>query len=96
MGGFDGAEVCELEGLYLLFRLTDGEKIFQKDDICLYRDDGLSAVEASGPDIDRMRKETIRIFKEGRTQDNMGYKHHASLFSRCFSRFEDWIVQTLS
>ena len=35
----DGAEKCEVVGLFLLYSI--GEK-FNKDGICLYRDDGLA------------------------------------------------------
>ena len=62
MGSFDGAEVCELVGLYLLQKLSPllGIKNFG-----LYRDDGLAAVNtSSGPVLDRMRKNIISLFKE--------------------------------
>ena len=39
MGSYDGAEVCELVGLFILKHL--GEK-FGKENIGLYRDDGLA------------------------------------------------------
>ena len=38
MGAFDGAEVCELVGIYLLSQIT---ATYEKKDIGLYRDDGL-------------------------------------------------------
>ena len=41
MGGYHGAEVCEMVGLYLLSQLTE---IVPKGDIGLYRDDGLAAL----------------------------------------------------
>ena len=43
MGGFHGAEVCEIVGLYLLSQLTE---IIPKSQIGLYRDDGLAASSA--------------------------------------------------
>ena len=50
MGCFDGAEVCDLVGLYILKRLSDdGLGIFRK---------------LSGPNLDRKRKEIIKLFKE--------------------------------
>ena len=61
MGSFDGAEICELVGL-LLLKLLSSE--FSKDLIGLYRDDGLAALELSGPQSDRARKDIIRIFKD--------------------------------
>ena len=53
-GLFDGAEVCELVGLYLLHHLA---KIFGKEAVSLYRDDGLAILRnASGPDAERVKK----------------------------------------
>ena len=63
MGSFDGAELCELVGLYILHIL--GEK-YGKHRIGLYRDDGLACFGyTSGPQADRIRKDFIKIFKEG-------------------------------
>ena len=39
MESYDGAEVCQLPGLFMLNELS---KMFDKDNIGLYRDDGLS------------------------------------------------------
>ena len=39
MGSNDGAEVCEIVGLYLLHLI---DNVFKDDDIGLYRDDGLA------------------------------------------------------
>lgn len=45
MGSFDGAEICELVGLYLLYKLTTGEDaIFDKEKVGIYRDDGLALI----------------------------------------------------
>ena len=61
MGSFDGAEVCELVGLYLLHHLA---KIFGKEAVGLYRDDGLAILRnASCPDARRMRKKVIEFFQ---------------------------------
>ena len=61
MGSFDGAEICELVGLYLLKLLSSK---LSKDQVGLYRDDGLAALELSGPQSDRARKDIIQIFKD--------------------------------
>ena len=62
MGSFDGAELCELLGLYILHIL--GEK-YGKHRIGLYHDDGLACFGyTSGPQADRIRKDFIKIFKE--------------------------------
>ena len=60
MGSFDGTEVCELVGLYLLNLLCEH---FNKDQIGLYRDDGLAALKLSGPQADRARKDLCDIFR---------------------------------
>ena len=60
MGSFDGAEVCELVGLFILNTL---EKRFGKD-VGLYRDDGLAALRTtSGRLADKARKELTTIFE---------------------------------
>ena len=60
MGSFDGAEVCDLVGLYILSKLT---LLIDNHHIGLYRDDGLAAIPGSGPKVDRLRKDVFNIFK---------------------------------
>ena len=61
MGSFDGAEICEIVGLYLLDKLS---VLLHKEDVGLYRDDGLAVVDnANGPKLDKLRKKIITIFK---------------------------------
>ena len=61
MGSFGGAELCELVGLYFLDKLS---KLLGKDNVGLYRDDGLAAVKStSGPVLNKMRKNIITLFK---------------------------------
>lgn len=63
MGSYDGAEVCELVGLFLL---NDLKAVVPQDigSVGLYRDDGLAALhECSGPDIDRIKKNIIKTFQ---------------------------------
>ena len=62
MGCFDGAELCETIGIYIMTKL---QKVFQKDDARLYRDDGLGVMkELPGPEMERKRKQIIKIFKK--------------------------------
>ena len=62
MGSYDGAEICELVGLYILH--TIGEK-YGHNNLGLYRDDGLACLHGiSGPASDRIRKEFEALFKE--------------------------------
>ena len=64
IGSYDGAEACEIVGLFLLYKLTEKENIFEKKYIGLFRDDGLSVMTGNGQQNDKRRKEVIRIFKE--------------------------------
>ena len=60
MESFNGAEICELVGLYMLNILV---KRFGRNYIGIYRDDGLAVIPyANGPKIERARKDIIRIF----------------------------------
>ena len=62
MGSYDGAEICELVGIYILDRLL---KIHAKCDVGLYRGDGLVVVRnAIGRMADRTGKDFTRIFKD--------------------------------
>ena len=60
MGAFDGAEICELVGLYILHRL---ENFIDREHVGLYRDDGLAVLKGSGPQIERNRKQIFGMFK---------------------------------
>ena len=62
MGSFDGAEVCELVGIYILCFLA---KLINKKDCGLYRDDGLLILRnVNGHQIDWMRKSIIKTLKD--------------------------------
>ena len=62
MGSFDGAESCELVGLYILHMLSN---IFDKEKLGLYRDDGLAVLRnVTARQADKIRKEVINKFKE--------------------------------
>ena len=61
MGCYDGAEVCELVGTYLLNQL---KVVITKESMGLYRDDGLFIFKnMSGPEVERKKKEIVKIFK---------------------------------
>ena len=61
MGSYDGAEICELVGLYLLHELN---KTIKNQHLGLYRDDGLAVINSkSGPVIERIKKITSSIFQ---------------------------------
>jgi hypothetical protein len=62
MGSSDGAEICELVGLFILNHLG---KRFGKENICLYRDDGLAIIKSkSARLLDKTRKELHKIFEQ--------------------------------
>ena len=60
MESFDGAEICELIGLFALHKLNEK---FKPGNIGLYRDDGLAVFEnLSGRAADKAIMEFTRIF----------------------------------
>ena len=62
MGAYDGAEVCELIGIFMLHKLSTQ---YKKGDIGLYRDDGLAILKnISGSESERMKKNIQSTFKE--------------------------------
>ena len=58
MGSFDGAEKCDLIGLYLLYLLRN-----IKANVGLYRDDGLAACAMSGRQTEKVKKDICKVFK---------------------------------
>ena len=54
MGAYDGAEVCELVGTFLLHKLFPK---YNENNIGLYRDDGLAVFKnISGPKSEKIKK----------------------------------------
>ena len=63
MGAYDGAEVCELVGNYLLYELFSTS--YEKKDIELYRDDVRAVFKnKSGPESEKIKKSIQGIFRE--------------------------------
>ncbi|XP_063692277.1 uncharacterized protein LOC134824333 [Bolinopsis microptera] len=61
MGAPDGAEVCELVGVYLLSQIGD---ILPQQSHGLYRDDGLVMLtDTPGPRMERIRKDLFATFR---------------------------------
>ena len=52
MGSYDGAEICELIGTYMLSLIASKFK----DEVGLYRDDGLAVCKASPKEIEKPTK----------------------------------------
>ena len=62
MGAYDGAEVCERIGIYMLY--LKGKKCDPKN-IRLYRDDGLAVLNnASGPASEKVKKHLQYLFEQ--------------------------------
>ena len=66
MGAYNGTEVCEHVGIYLLFLLSSK---CSKRNIGLYRDDGLAVYKnSSGTQSEKTKKMFQRIFNENDLQ----------------------------
>ena len=70
-GSFDGAETCELVGLFFLSLINDIPNMeeFQelkklKFDVGLYRDDGLSVVRMTNRQAEKLKQQIKRIFND--------------------------------
>ena len=62
IGSYDGAEICQLVGIYIQFKLA---KLIDKKSLGLYRDDGLILLKnTKGREVDQIRKKVIKIFKD--------------------------------
>ena len=60
MGSYEGAEVCELVRLYSLDQLGSQ---YSKENIGIYRDDGLAVFEnVTGPRAERIKKDIQKFF----------------------------------
>ena len=60
MGSFDGAEVCEIVGIYILNKLGD---LLNKSNVGLYRDDGLAVIYNTSPsEMERLKKRLCTTF----------------------------------
>ena len=78
LGYFDGAEDYELVGVYILHLLTT---VMRKEDVGLYRDDGLGILRnSSGPEIERKRKQIIQIFKSCGLNITVKTNFHSIIF----------------
>ena len=59
MGSFDGAETCELVGLFILNTISN--KL--PGSFGLYRDDGLAAIKGTSRTIENIKKDLCKIFQ---------------------------------
>ena len=58
MGSYNGAEISELVELYLLHEVN---KNIKNQHLGLYRDDGLAITSKSGPIIERIKKNILKM-----------------------------------
>ena len=62
MGSYDGAEICELVGIFILEKLS---KLNDKNNNGLYRDDGLMLIRLTSKRlIEKMKQSIIDTFKD--------------------------------
>ena len=59
MGSYDGAETCELIGVYMLSLIAPKFK----DEVRLYRDDGIAVCKATPREIEKTKQEVSNVFK---------------------------------
>ena len=93
MGSYDGAEICELVGLFILNHLG---KSFAKENIGLYRDDGLAIIKNKSARLaDKTRKELHKAFEQFGLKITAECKLTHGKLSRCHFRPFHRKIQTL-
>ena len=62
MGSYDGAEVCEIVGLFILNTISN---VLEKGNVGLYRDDGLVVIRNKSPsETERIKKQLCSTFSK--------------------------------
>ena len=75
MGSYDGAETCDLIGIYILNKINH---IIDNKDVGLYRDDGLAVLKnQSITEANRKAKEITKVF------DGLGLKVTTEINKKC-------------
>ena len=88
MGSYDGAEICELVGLFILNHLG---KTFGRENVGLYRDDGLAIIKNRSARLaDKTRKELHKVFEQFDLKITAEANLHAVKLSRCNFRPHSW------
>ena len=84
MGACDGAEVCELVGIFMLNKIS--EKCIKNDE-GLYRDDGLAVFKnISGPELECIKKNFQSLFK----------KYRLEIITECSKKVVDYLDVTFN
>ena len=60
MGSYDGAETCELIGTYILNEI---QNIIPKEDVGLYRDNGLAIIHKPPGEAESIKRKLCEKFK---------------------------------
>ena len=80
MGAYDGAEVCDLVGSFLLYALS---LRYNKTTIAVYRDEGLAVFRnVSGPHCEKIKKEFQKLFRQ----------HGLKLIIKCNVKIVDFLT----
>ena len=91
MGSYDGVEICELVGLFLLHKLST---IIPKEYAGLYRDNGLAILRnSSGPNTDWIKKRIIKLFQKHNLKITIEANITQTDFLDVFYNFIDFYIQ---
>ena len=94
MGAYDGAEVCELVGIFILHQLS---LVCNNNNIGLYRDDGLAVFKnISGPQAEKIKKHFQNIFRKNNLNIIVKCNFKSSRLPRPYIKSFRWLVQTFS
>ena len=84
MGAYDDPEVCEHVRIFILHQLS---RIYSKNNIGLYRDDGLAVLNnISGPQAEKIKKHFQNIFR----------KNNLNIIVKCNLKIVDYLDVTLN
>ena len=84
MGAYDGAEVSELIGIFMLNKISEK---YNKNDTGLYRDDGLAVFKnISGPESERIKKNFQSLFR----------KYGLEIITECNKKVVDYLDVTFN
>ena len=93
MSSYDGAETCELVGIYILHKLADRTK---NEGTGLYWDDGLILLHKHNRrQIDKPRKGHLKTFQRHWLQYRNKNKFKDSRFSRCHIQPHRWHISPI-
>ena len=84
MGAYDGAAVCELAGIFILHQLS---RVYNNNNIGLYRDDGLAVLKnIGGSQEEKIKTHFQNIFR----------KNNLNIIVNCNLKVVDYLDVTLN